>query len=175
MSQATRVFLLYTTAIISATLLLKYFFIKTDTDIKPSNSVVQTITTEELTPEKILESVNKERAFAGVAPLKMDLRLQESSRLKCADMSDNEYYDHVNPMTGKHGYEYIQKNVSQQVYASENLNIGRFDTNDELVQSWMSSAPHKKAILDSKFNSTGISVCKTKLGTTLSVQHFAQI
>ncbi len=138
-------------------------------------SSVQTITIEELTPEKILESVNKERAFAGVAPLKMDLRLQESSRLKCVDMSDNEYYGHVNPITGKHGYEYIVELLPNRESSGENINIGRFDTNDELVQSWMGSAPHKKAILDSNLNYTGIAVCKTKLGTTLSVQHFAQI
>lgn len=129
----------------------------------------------ELDTSVMLELVNKERAKVGVAPLKLDTRLVTSAQQKCNDMAQNDYYAHKNPVTGMHGYEYATAALNGSMLVGENINMGRFDTEAEIIQSWMDSAPHRAAILRITNTITGIAVCRTKLGTRMSVQHFAQI
>lgn len=112
-----------------------------------------------LNADKILELVNVERKKVGVAPLVSDPRLVQSAQTKADDMAINNYFDHVNPTTGKHGYEYIPVGMCRN--AGEN--ISRMDdpsgdNNLDAINGWMNSKPHHDAMLDPTKSLAGVAV-----------------
>lgn len=123
------------------------------------------------TVEELLVATNNERVAVGLAPLKLDSRLNSSALLKLEDMDRNDYYNHVSPIDGKHGYEYAKEAMPECTTVSENL-LGRqasFDAN-KVVGAWMASKPHRATILDSKYQYVGFGV-----SPFLVVQHFCSI
>lgn len=124
-------------------------------------------------PQELLELVNKERAKVGVAPLKLDLRLNKTAQMKADDMVKNHYYNHVNPKTGKHGYQYILDNYPTLCReASENLVFGtNKDTTSKLVvDAWVGSPKHYKAMVSSKYTLTGFGISGKHV-----VEHFCEV
>lgn len=131
---------------------------------KPVESTVQTVQPKPidvpLNADKILELVNAERAKINVAPLVSDPRLVQSAQLKADDFAINNYFDHVNPTTGKHGYEYIPVGMCRN--AGENIvwikNPTPQEDNQEAVDWWMNSKPHHDAMLDPTKSLAGMAV-----------------
>ncbi len=128
--------------------------------------------------EEILASVNRLRSDNGVAPLEISSALNEGAEAKCQDMVSNRYFEHVNPTTGKEGYEYVFDKVGEEnaVYASENLAKGLFSSNEDLIDTWLNSPDHKEAMLDGKYTQTGIATCIAfdSDNSVMVVQHFLQ-
>lgn len=116
------------------------------------------------TVSNLLESVNAERAKAGVAPLRLDPLLSTSAQLKAEDMDKNNYFGHVDS-TGKHGWEYINDVNKECSYSSENI----VETNnlESAIYSWTHSVPHYKAMIDSRYTETGFGISGDKI-----VEHF---
>lgn len=109
-----------------------------------------------ITPAAINEEVNKERAKTGAKPLELDERLNQSAQLKADDMKQFKYYDHVNPTTGKHGYDYIKASGLSCRVGGENLTFG--DDAKEVVLSWLGSNAHREAMLGSEVNLAGYGI-----------------
>lgn len=112
-----------------------------------------------LNADKILELVNAERAKVGVAPLVSDPRLVQSAQTKADDFVINNYFAHINPTTGKHGYEYIPVGMCRN--AGENISImydPSGDNNQDTVDWWMNSKPHHDAMLDPTKSLAGMAV-----------------
>lgn len=122
--------------------------------------------------QEMLELVNQERAKVGVAPLKLDERLNASAQEKADDMISRNYRDHVSP-EGIHGYELVFKHANSECkHAGENLawrTDNTIGTTQEAFDWWMNSKPHRKAIQDPKYTKTGIGINKDVV-----VQHFCQ-
>lgn len=137
---------------------------------KPVQSAMQT-PQEPLNADKILELVNIERAKVGVAPLVSDPRLVASAQQKADDMVANDYFDHVNPTTGLHGYELIPKGTCY--ISSENIVWMKYsntlEDSQESVDWWMDSPAHKEAMLSPKYTLTGVGIKDKRV-----VQHFCQ-
>lgn len=122
------------------------------------------------TVSELLKLVNQERVRVGVAPLALDERLNQSAQLKADDMVRNKYQAHVNPLTGKHGYEYIPEAGLNCFYHGENLSW--FHKNAEVaVKDWKLSESHYKAMIDSQYELTGFGIA----GNNIIVQHFCNI
>jgi len=128
--------------------------------------------------QEILELVNKERTKVGVAPLKLDERLNASAQEKADDMQNRDYYDHKSP-DGIEGYSLVFKHMPNRCrYASENLaNILIPDSNSRNpISTWMSSTKgHREAILDKDYDLVGFGIAKDKYGNSLIVQHFCDL
>lgn len=128
--------------------------------------------------QEMLELVNQERAKVGVAPLKLDERLNASAQEKADDMQNRDYYDHKSP-DGIEGYSLVFKHMPNKCrYASENLaNILVPDSNSRNpISTWMSSNKgHREAILDKGYDLVGFGVSKDKYGNSLIVQHFCDL
>lgn len=124
------------------------------------------------TVNELLRLINDERAKAGVSPLALHPSINSSAQNKSDDMVINDYYAHVNPKTGVDGWKTIPSQDLGCVYASENINGGL--SSDYLVDSWMHSTPHKKAILDPKYDLTGFGISKQG-NQYLAVQHFCDL
>ena len=128
--------------------------------------------------QEMLELVNQERAKVGVAPLKLDERLNASAQEKADDMQNRDYYDHKSP-DGIEGYSLVFKHMPNKCrYASENLaNILIPDSNSRNpISTWMSSTKgHREAILDKNYDLVGFGIAKDKYGNSLIVQHFCNL
>lgn len=128
-----------------------------------------------ITPESLLTGVNQVRAKNGANPLVIDERLTTSSATKCQDMVMGNYYAHDNPITGKHGYDYVRdQGINSAI--SENLNKGYFTSTQQVIDSWSSSESHFKAMIDPQYSMTGFATCipgSDNTNTLIIVQHFA--
>jgi uncharacterized protein YkwD len=130
------------------------------------------------TAQQLLDQANALRAEKGVAPLKLDERMNKSAQLKADDMRNGSYYEHVSPTTGKHGYESVYVNVPECALASENLdndeapNTG-YSPFDE-TYGWPASAPHYAAEIDPKYDITGFGYVEFG-GKGYYVQHFCDL
>ncbi len=121
------------------------------------------------TVEEIYRLVNEERAKVGVAPLKLDERLNQSAQEKVNDMVTNNYFAHANPTTGVHGYTLIDKYLPECKIGSENL-LANITTSRTGIDWWLNSPSHKAAILNQDFALTGVAVKNDYV-----VQHFCRL
>lgn len=129
------------------------------------------------TQDELLTLVNAERAKAGVPPLQIDQRLSSSAQRKVDDEAKYNYFGHVSPNDGKHGYEYINDVGIACKTDSENLHqgTGEFATPGGIVNGWMGSPAHKAAMLDAKYSLTGFGISLLPDGETITVvEHFCQ-
>lgn len=130
--------------------------------------------------QEMLELVNQERAKVGVAPLKLDERLNASAQEKADDMQNRDYYDHKSP-DGIEGYSLVFKHMPNKCrYASENLaevsiTDNKFGSSRFTIDNWMHSTKgHREAILDAKYSLVGFGISKQGYDLIV-VQHFCEL
>ena len=128
--------------------------------------------------QEMLELVNKERVKVGVAPLKIDERLNASAQEKANDMQARDYYGHESP-DGIEGFSLVFRHMPGKCrYASENLAtlLVPISNSRKAIDGWMSSTKgHREAILDKKYDLVGFGIAKDKHGNSLVVQHFCEL
>lgn len=127
-----------------------------------------------LTRPGVVKYTNLERQKAGLADLQVNAKLNASAELKAKDMLAKQYFEHVSPsgrdiadLAGEAGYAYL--------LIGENLALGNFENDADLVAAWMASPGHRENILNSRYKEIGVAVLKgTFEGETtwLAVQHF---
>lgn len=109
-----------------------------------------------LTQNGITVLTNAERSTNGNVTLKRNPLLDKIALIKAQDMVKHEYFAHLSPVSGlevggladKYGYEYTT--------VGENLAMGTFHTDAELVEGWMNSPGHRANILNSHYTEIGI-------------------
>ena len=137
-----------------------------------------------MTPEAVLLRVNELRLKANVAPISIDEKLNASAYMKARDMADNNYFDHVNPKTGKRGYGYVNDVYQDSIYTkvSENIamtsSIKVSDINlDNVMYKWQNSKSHYEGMIDPEVTKMGYATVLSKRGDLVyeySVQHFCK-
>lgn len=130
---------------------------RTFAESKPQT--VQLPKKERITPDDLFVEINKVRTDHDLKQFKRNELLDKSSSIKCKDMTENHYYDHQNPKTGKQGYSYVKDLQINYDSVSENLNAGIFYTAKEVIDSWMGSKPHRASILDPRYDEIGFATC----------------
>lgn len=114
-----------------------------------------------LTKAKIIEETNSQRYLEGenLFPLFENKKLTESALAKANDMFLNQYFEHVSPsgvgpsdLVKSFGYDYI--------VTGENLILGNFANEKELVQAWMDSPGHRANILNNRYSEIGVAIVK---------------
>ena len=158
-------------------------------ELRSSNDKVATydkfiLEYSKMTPEAILLQVNELRVKANVRPLTLDEKLNASAYMKARDMADNNYFDHVNPKTGKRGYGYVNDVYQDSVYTkvSENIamtsSIKVSDINlDNVMFKWQNSKSHYEGMIDPEVTKMGYATVLSKRGDLVyeySVQHFCK-
>src|SRR3989344_5403829 len=111
-----------------------------------------------LTRAGVMNWTNVQRKENGnLPPLKENLVLNAAAEAKLKDMFKNQYFEHVSPagigpgeLVESAGYEYIA--------SGENLALGNFDGDRDLVQAWMDSPGHRANILNIKYQEIGVAV-----------------
>ncbi len=131
--------------------------------------------TSALSISKVIYYTNLNRqANGGLIGLTENLELDQSAEIKMKDMFAGQYFEHVSPsgvsvsnLADQVGYEYV--------IIGENLALGDFATDKELVDAWMASPGHRANILNKKYTEIGVADGRgTYEGRQvwLAVQHF---
>ena len=129
-----------------------------------------------LTVDGVFIETNRHRAENGVAPLRHEATLDLAAQAKLKDMFDRQYFAHASP-TGEGPAEVVAAAGYDYVVVGENLALGNFADDKELVQAWMDSPGHRANILSAGFTEIGIAVGRgTFEGRTtwIAVQEFGK-
>ncbi len=124
-----------------------------------------------ITPDRIIELVNKERAATGAPVLNVDTLLTQAAVSKASDMLTKGYWAHVAP-DGTDPWYFFTNSGYQYRYAGENL-ARDFSTPDAVVSAWMASPSHRDNLLAPRYEDIGIAVVEGDLKgvkTTIVVQ-----
>lgn len=132
----------------------------------PQPAPVQGLTADE---QQMVNLINQERAKAGVAPLKVDLRMVQSARVKSKDMIDNNYFSHTSPTLGSFA-TLIRKYAPDYRYLGENLAGNR--TVQAAHTALMNSEGHRRNILNPNYTSIGIGIVNGGPYGKMFTQHF---
>lgn len=133
----------------------------------PNPAPVQGLTADE---QQMLNYVNQERAKAGVAPLKADMRLVQTARTKSKDMIDNKYFAHTSPTLGE--FHVIIKKAVGSAYGYLGENLAGAPTVQTAHTSLMNSAGHRRNILNPNYTHIGIGIVNGGPYGKMFTQHF---
>ena len=108
-----------------------------------------------LTPEGILAILNAERLAIGLSPLVLNRTLTVIAEVKSADMITKQYFAHEAPdgtdigiLAARYQYEYLR--------VGENLAMGDFTSDADVMAGWMNSPGHRANILNPEYTEVGI-------------------
>jgi hypothetical protein len=108
-----------------------------------------------ITPDKILELINQERAESGLNNLQTDSRLTSAAAEKVKAILESQTFDHT--INGRKFSAWVKNSGYKYSIAGENLAID-FITGEGVVKAWMASENHRKNILDEEYSATGIAI-----------------
>ena len=127
-----------------------------------------------LLKSKIIEETNIQRVANGLSKLTENEVLDKAATTKANDMFQNQYFEHISP-TGVGPGNLVENSGYEYIVTGENLILGNFKDEVELVQDWMNSPGHRANILNTRYTEIGVSVVKgTYKGEAvwISVQEF---
>lgn len=128
-----------------------------------------------LVPE-ILRWTNLHREQNGIPALQQNQKLLDAAAAKLSDMFRLQYFEHDSP-TGRKAADFVKDSGYEALVVGENLALGNFENEQQLVQAWMDSPGHRANILNKRYLEIGIAAGQDVLnGRTvwLSVQIFAK-
>jgi len=127
-----------------------------------------------LSAEGVIRWTNTQREKYGLPPLKESDLLDASAAIKVEDMFENQYFDHYSPSGEDVGD--LAKIVNYEfILIGENLALGNFKDDEDLINAWMESQGHRENILNERYQEIGVAVKKGIFEgreTWLAVQHF---
>ncbi len=124
----------------------------------------------------ILNETNEERTNKQLPKLRINAQLNKAAESKLQDMFTQQYFQHVSP-TGVSVSDLIRKAGYEYIVVGENLALGNFGGDPQVVLAWMNSPGHKANILDPRFQEIGIAVGKGLYNGKeqwIAVQQFAK-
>ena len=127
----------------------------------------------QISPERIVELTNQERAKVGAPALTLNSNLTEAALRKGGDMFAFNYWAHNSP-SGRDPWSFFIEVGYRYLYAGENL-ARDFANPEGVVSAWMASPTHRDNLLNPKYREIGVAVIDGTLEgveTTLVVQHF---
>lgn len=110
-----------------------------------------------LTANGVFQGTNNERTKAGKPTLTRSAVLNQAATNKAKDILARQYFDHVSP-TGKGPGDVVDEVGYRYITVGENLALGNFDSDADLVQAWMDSPGHRANILSGAFTELGVAV-----------------
>lgn len=109
---------------------------------------------------KIIAETNIQRYNNGLlSPLFENAKLNAAALAKANDMFLNQYFEHVSP-TGVDPGTLVKSYSYDYIVTGENLILGNFESEKELVQLWMDSPGHRANILNGRFTEIGVAILK---------------
>ncbi len=110
-----------------------------------------------LSKDVLIEKTNAERIAEGVSKVTSNTTLNEIAEEKLADMFTRWYFNHVTPEGTKIG-AHAKENGYTYSIIGENLAIGIYGSDQEVIDTWMESGGHRANILNERFSEIGLAV-----------------
>lgn len=108
----------------------------------------------------ILDWTNRQRETNGPLPsLSQNLKLNQIAGLRIKDMFEKEYFEHKSP-SGVGASDIAQDVGYDFILVGENIALGNFGGDEDLVQAWMDSPGHRANILNKRYTEIGIAAEK---------------
>ena len=111
----------------------------------------------EITPENIIDVVNKERESRMLRPLSNNDLLMRAAEDKSRHMIIHNYFEHY--ALGLTPWSFIINSGYDYSIAGENLAMG-FKTSEGIVEAWMDSPTHRANILNPEYEDIGVGIVK---------------
>jgi len=118
---------------------------------------------------QMLELVNRERAAAGLSPLKLDSALTEVARRHSADMLARSYFSHYTP-DDKSPFDRMRESKVRFLIAGENLALA--PSVQIAHEGLMNSPGHRANILRPQFGRVGIGIMDGGVHGLMVTQNF---
>lgn len=109
-----------------------------------------------LTIAGVFAETNRNRAVAGAPVLKENAALDALAKGKVEDMFRRQYFEHISPTGESIGSR--AEGMYAYIVIGENLALGNFKNDADLVLAWMNSPGHRANILNTRFSEIGIAV-----------------
>jgi len=129
---------------------------------------------ENLDIKEIIRWTNYYRQQNGVASFSENSLLNSAAGTKTEDMFANQYFEHTSP-TGKTASDIVSEVGYNYKFVGENLALGDFQNEKDLVDAWMGSEGHRKNILNPDYKEIGVAAIidtYQERKTWMSVQEF---
>lgn len=142
----------------------------------PLRGRVEKVDSSWLTRAGTIEKTNTQRAANNLPALKENRLLAQAAQKKLQDMFDGQYFEHISP-AGTGPGELAKAVKYEYVAIGENLALGNYKNDQELVVAWMNSPGHRANILNTKYSEIGVAVGKGVFDgheTWLAVQEFGK-
>ncbi|MFF2512616.1 CAP domain-containing protein [Streptomyces sp. NPDC058086] len=107
---------------------------------------------------RVLALVNSERGKVGCSPLTLNAKLSKAAQDHSADMASHQNMSHTGSDGSDPGQRITAAGYSWSAYG-ENVAFG-YSTPEEVMAGWMSSAGHKRNILDCGFKEIGVGLAQ---------------
>lgn len=133
-------------------------------------------TNAKISIDGIIYYTNIEREKVGLKPLIKNKSLSTSATAKVDDMFAKQYFEHVSP-DNKTVADLVNSSNYKYQIVGENLALGVFNSDKDLVQAWMNSPLHKENILNPKYTDIGVAVGIGQYKNQeqwMAVQHFGK-
>lgn len=140
-----------------------WFFVPRPANVNPSMTSGFQILNEKLPgggepydKDKIVSATNVQRkSSAALPPLSQSPILDAIAKRRVLDMQQNGYFSHESPTS--YGADDMAKYFRYRyIRFGENIALGNFGSEFEIVQAWMKSKGHKDNMLSPKFREIGI-------------------
>jgi len=110
----------------------------------------------ELTVGGIIEETNKRRENLGYSLLIEDETLNRTASKKIDDMFEGQYFAHISPKG--EGVGDIAESLGYKfILIGDNLAMGNYSDDEDVVNAWMDSPGHRRNILDQRYEKIGVS------------------
>jgi uncharacterized protein YkwD len=129
-----------------------------------------------LTIDGVVAETNRQRELEGFPPLKRSNLLDMAALNKAKDMLAKQYFNHQSPL-GLGVGDIVTATGYKFLAVGENLALGNYADDKELVQAWMDSPGHRANILSDNFTEIGIGFVYGQYEehtTWLAVQEFGR-
>jgi uncharacterized protein YkwD len=118
---------------------------------------VQNKAPNSLLSEEVVTWTNTYRQQNGLKGLQRNEKLDAAAVIKAHDMFVRQYFAHESP-TGKNSADLVSGVGYEHLVVGENLALGIFSDEKELVDAWMASPGHRANILNSRYEEIGIGI-----------------
>jgi uncharacterized protein YkwD len=104
--------------------------------------------------QQVVDLTNQERISRGLAPLTINVQLNNAAEQHSQDMVVQNYFSHQG-RDGSSPWDRMQSQGYNYSQAAENIAFGQ-TTAQEVVTDWMNSAGHRQNILDPNLKEIGV-------------------
>lgn len=130
----------------------------------------------ELTRSGIITETNSQRTQVSLKKLTESKKLNASAQIKADDILARAYFEHTSP-DGKTVSDLVSAQEYEFIRVGENLALGGFPTDADVVAAWMNSPGHKANVIDTSYTEIGVGVAKGMYKgqmVVVAVQHFGR-